>query len=190
MAFREICKELAALEIENYDAQCFIPFENLQQLFTRDRVRALLETSNVRFYDRDEFVRVILHEGRKVFAILPSIDEIGAIGRFVETGQLGTDSLDARLPLDEAALKCLFPHNDVWLRFFRTQWRFLAPVFQGDRSYRVLDKRAIIPFVDRKPVPGGGHGDVYRVTIQALHHTIRPSHGQVSILASGGYHRC
>lgn len=175
------CQELDALNIENFEHHYFIPFEKVQQLFTLDKVRSLLETSDVRFYDRDDVTKAILHRGRKVFAVLVSINEIGAITRFVERDNLGGNPLDARLPLDEAALAPIFPQENARRSFFRHQWRFLAPFFRPDQSHRALSEHIILPFISWKPFEEGAYGEVYRVTVEASHHSIQPGRAQVSI---------
>ena len=178
-----ICQELDALDIENFEQRYFIPFEKVQQLFTHEKVRALLETSDVKFYDRDEIVETILRKGLKVFAILASIQEISTISRFVERDNLGGHPLDARLPLDEGALATIFPHENARRMFFRKQWRFLAPSFQADQSYRVLSEQTILPFVlsDRFST-NGAYGDIHRVTVEASYQNIQPGRAHVSML--------
>ena len=178
-----ICQELDALDVENFEQRYFIPFEKVQQLFTYEKVRTLLETSDVKFYDRDEMIKAILRRGCKVFAILASIQEINTISRFVERDNLGGNPLDARLPLNEAALAPIFPHENARRAFFRKQWRFLAPSFQADQSYRVLSEQAILPFVSSERfLTNGAYGDIHRVTVEASHHNIQPGRAKVSML--------
>ena len=178
----DICQELDALDIENFERRYFIPFEKVQQLFTREKVRDLLKTHNIKFYDRDDVTKAILHRGRKVLAILASIQEIGAITRFVERDNLGGIPLDAMLPLDETALASIFPQENLRRNFFRKQWRFLAPSFQADQSHRALSEHTIIPFVSSERFTDGAYGDIYRVTVEGSHHSIQPGRSQVSNL--------
>ena len=178
-----ICQQLDALDIENFEQRCFIPFKKVQQLFTHEKVRALLETSDVKYYDRDEIIKAILRRGLKVFAILTSIQEISSISRFVERDNLGGNTLDARLPLDEAALAPILLHENARRMFFRKQWRFLAPSFQADQSYRVLSEQTILPFVwSERFLTNGAYGDIHRVTVEAFHHNIQSGQAQVSMI--------
>lgn len=177
-----ICQELDALDIENFEHRSFIPFEKLQQLFTREKVEKLLETSDVKFYDREDIAKAILDGGRKVFAILASIQEISAITRFVERDSFGGNPLDARLPFDETALAPIFPQEHARRSFFRKQWRFLAPSFHADQSHRTLSEHTITPFVSSKRFTDGAYGDIYRVTVEGSHHNIQPGRVHVSKL--------
>lgn len=170
--------ELDNLEVENFEHKCFIPLSNLKALMTRERVAHLLERSKVEFYERDRITNTILKNGLKVFAILTSIGEIDSITCFVEADHFGGE-LDSRLPLSEAALVDILRSEVTGRKFFRKQWRFLAPVFQPDQSHRLLDDHTIIPFLTSEPIRPGGFSKVSKVTVDALHHNIQQTHGEV-----------
>ena len=183
-ALLQCCKELDTLEVESHvDQRFFIPFGRVRQLLTREKIQTLLEASNIKFYDRDNLIKAVLHRGRKVLATLVSIHEIDALTQFVETDHLGGSPLDARLPLDLAALEPIFPDQDSRLGFFRRQWRFLAPTFQVNQSYRVLREETILPFVHwERVITNAAYGEIYRVTIEASHQNIQPGRVPVSSL--------
>ena len=178
---KDICHELDALEVDNFENQAFIPLDRLETLLTRERISHLIHDSQVRFYDRQEAIRAILQKGLKVFATLASIREIGAISKFIESDQSSDGFLDARLPLEVPALDVIFSDKDVRSKFYRKQWRFLAPVLQADQSYRKYHEKTILPFISSKDVTSGGYGDVSRVTIDTAHHAISHNSAKVAI---------
>ena len=168
----DICQELDALEVDNFENQAFVPLDQLEKLLTPERVSGLIQQSQIKFYDRQEAIRAILQRGLKVFATLASIREISSISRFIESDQSSGGFLDAKLPFEEPALNTIFPDRDLRSKFFRKQWRFLTPVLQADQSYRKYHEKTILPFLSSKPITSGGYGDISQVTIDPAHHNI------------------
>ena len=61
------------------------------------------------------------------------------------------------------------PPDDT-IRFQRTQWEFLAPVFTNDRSQYEFEPERILPFTEIGSVAGSGYFSTVRhVKIRAEH---------------------
>jgi len=176
----DICAELDALEIENFEHKFFIPLSKLEKLLTRERIIDLLQQHDVEFYVRDEVTNAVLKNGRRLFAILASIRDIKSITRFLEADYFSGGQFDSKLPLSESSLLTILRDRDKCVQFSRKQWRFLAPIFREDQSYRELDDRTILPFLSSTPIKDGGFANVFKVRVDASHHKIPGAPVEVS----------
>ena len=166
----DIVVRLGALELENFEHKSFIPFNELKNLFTRDKVYELLRQYDLHFHLINEAVDRVLDGGLRTFALLGAVQDIGSIARFIKEDQFSGVSLDARLPLQETDISRYFSNPEKGKLFLRRQWSFLAPVFSENRSCRELDDRIILPFLHKKFVDEGGFGKVYRISVDASHY--------------------
>ena len=181
-----VAARLGALERDNFEHNPFIPFNELEKLFTHDRIYELLEQSNLDFHRIDETVNRVLNGGLRTFAILCAVYDVGNITQFIKEDQFSKVSLDAKLPLLQTDIPRLFPDSKKGEMFFRKQWSFLAPVFSfEDRSCRNLNDRIILPFLSKEIVGAGGFAKVYKVTIDESHHTLGTS-TEFDVLAGSG----
>jgi hypothetical protein len=176
----DICAELDALEIENFEHKFFIPLAKLEQLFTRERIAALLQEHDIEFYVRTEATNAVLKNGLRLFATLASIRGINSITRFLEADYFFGGHFDSKLPLSESALLTIVGDAERCLQFSRKQWRFLAPILREDQSHRVLDDRTIMPFLSSTPIGKGGFSNVFKVRVDASHHQIPSTKAEVS----------
>src|SRR5271163_1278567 len=119
----DICAELDALEIENFEHKFFIPLSKLEKLLTRERIIDLLQQHDVEFYVRDEVTNAVLKNGRRLFAILASIRDIKSITRFLEADYFSGGQFDSKLPLSESSLLTILRDRDKCVQFSRKQWR-------------------------------------------------------------------
>ena len=176
----DICTELDALEIENFEHKFFIPLSKLEQVFTREKIVALLQQHGVEFYLQIEITNAVLKNGLRLFATLASIRDIKYITRFLESDYFSGGQFDSKLPLSEASLLAILRDPDRCLQFFRKQWRFLAPVLLEDQYHRELDDRTILPFLSWTPIMDGGFANVFKVRVDASHHQIPVAQTEVS----------
>jgi hypothetical protein len=176
----DICTELENLEIENFEHKFFIPLSKLEQLFTRERIVALLRQHGIEFYVQVEVTNAVLKNGLRLFATLASIRDIKSITQFLKSDYFSGGQFDSTLPLSEASLLTILSDPDRCLQFFRKQWRFLAPVFREDQSHRELDDRTILPFLSSTPIGHGGFANVIKVRVDASHHQIPGVQAEVS----------
>lgn len=178
----DITTLLGNLERENFEHKPFIPFGELETLFTREKVDELLQQHHLEFHLINETVDRVLDGGLKVFALLAAVHDIKSITRFIKEDQFSeVSSLDARLPLKETDISRYFSNPDKGKLFYRRQWSYLAPVFSENRSrsLRELDDRIILPFLPKKNlIAEGGFGKVYKVKIEASHYIFRNAQRQ------------
>jgi hypothetical protein len=180
----DICRELDALDVVNFEKNRFIPLNRLERLLTREKIVALLAQNNVEFHLCAEATSTILNNGIRLFATLASIRNIKLITRFLATDSFSGAQLDSKLPLSESDLLRIIQDPNTSTQFFQRQWRFLAPVFQENQSYRELADWAILPFLRRSKIGQGGFAVVYKVTVDAAHHRIAGTHGEVGASSS------
>ncbi|KAL9103274.1 MAG: hypothetical protein Q9163_001676 [Psora crenata] len=166
----DIAVRLGALEVENFEHKSFIPFSELKDLFTRDKVYELLRQYDLHFHLINEVVDRVLDGGLRTLAVLGAVQDIGSITRFIKEDQFSGVPLDARLPLQETDISRYFSNPEKGKLFLRRQWSFLAPVFSEYRLCRELDDRIILPFLHKKFVAQGGFGKVYRISVDASHY--------------------
>jgi hypothetical protein len=176
----DICAELDALEIENFEHKLFIPLSKLEQLLTPERIVALLQQHDIKFYLQTETTNAVLKNGLRLFATLASIRGINLITRFLEADYFSGGHFDSKLPLSESALLTIVRDPERCLQFSRKQWRFLAPVLREDQSHRELDDRTIMPFLSSTPIGKGGFSNVFKVRVDASHHRIPSAQAEVS----------
>jgi hypothetical protein len=175
----DICGELDALEIENFEHKCFVPLSKLQVLLTRERILDLLQESDIKFYDRNEVTNAVLNNGLRLFATLASIRNIDCIVRFLKADYFSGGQFDSKLPMNESNLQTILQNEDISRKFFRKQWTFLAPVLREDQSHRELDDRTIMPFLSSTPIGHGGFANVFKVRVDASHHQILGAQSEV-----------
>jgi hypothetical protein len=159
---------LISIEIENYEYKDYIPYAELDKYLDLVVVSNAIKESKLDPPKQDEIIQTILVGGKRVFAILIRINCLEAIVRFIERDQLQLHPLDAKLPFSEPILIAILgetPGNS----FYRKQWSFVAPLFRGDLSHRILDKPTILPFNGNRKIGEGAFGAVYEVTIDARH---------------------
>ena len=170
----DIVKDLSILERDNYENKQFVPFNELQRLFTQEKVTELLKQSKLLFHLHDEIINRVLYGGLKTFAVLTAIGEIDAISRFVRKDDGIGQPLDARLPLSRSDLDRFVQRPESADLFYRKQWTFLAPVFSFEySSFRELDDRTILPFLKKKLFAEGGFAKVYIISLDGSHHTFK-----------------
>jgi hypothetical protein len=182
----DICGELDALDTVNFEKNRFIPLNKLRRLFTKDKILALLKQNDVEIYLWTEATNAVMNNGLRLFATLASIRSIKLITRFLATDSFSGSQFDSKLPLSESDLSKILRDSNVCIQFFERQWRFLAPVFQEDQAYRELEDWTILPFLGRKRIASGGFAVVYKVTVDASHHKIGGSHGEVGASTTPG----
>lgn len=167
----DIREELADLEIQNYEQRCFVPHDSLKDLLSESRVAALIHTLSekreIEFWQQREIIDIIIKNGLRLFATLLSFSRPGLILKFKETDHFAHSQLDSRLPLSEESLGVILRDNELSAKFYKNQWRFLAPFFRADQSYRQLDDSVILPFVKCETLADGGFGEVHKMTIAA-----------------------
>ena len=127
----------------------FIPASALQQIVTKNAIRVALNTQNYPLHRRQEALDYVINGGKRVFGILVVISRLQLLINFVEHDPLHLVQLDAKLPLQESALRKILPEDSV--EFFGMQWEFCSPVF-GPKDYlhRVYDDEMILPFLEER----------------------------------------
>ena len=175
--------ELEDLEIQNYEQKSFIPLDALKELLPKSRVatliRALSENGEIEVWQQPELIRII-DNGLRVFAILLSFSRPGLIQKFKETDHFAHSQLDSKLPLSKDSLGLVLGDEKLSTRFYKHQWRFLAPFFHADQSHRVLPDHVILPFTRCEQLGEGSFGEVHKMTMAASYQGLVPERtGQV-----------
>ena len=167
----DIREELADLEIQNYEQRCFVPPDALKDLLSESRVAALIHTlsekGEIEVWQQREIIDIVVENGLRVFATLLSFSRPGLILKFKETDHFAHTQLDSRLPLSEDSLRLILRDKELSAKFYKNQWRFLAPFFRADQSHRQLEDSVILPFVKCEQLADGGFGQVHKMTIKA-----------------------
>lgn len=163
-----IKSKLVTIGIENYEAKFYIPFAELDKFLDAEIVRKAIIESGLELPEQDEVIQTVLSGGKRLFAILVEIRCLPAIVKIIERDHLQDQPLDAKLPLDESYMVALLGESDG-KSFYRKQWNFMAPLFRGDLSHRILDRATILPFSDNRRIGQGAFGTVYEVVIDARH---------------------
>ena len=176
--------ELEDLEIQNYEQKFFIPLDALKDLLPESRVasliRALSENKEVEVWQQPELIRIIVENGLRVFATLLSFSRPDLIQKFKETDHFAHSQLDSRLPMSQDSLVLIFADEKLSTRFYKHQWRFLAPFFRADQSHRELQDNVILPFTKCEQLGEGSFGEVHKMTIAASYQGLVPEgSGQV-----------
>ena len=180
----DMIEELENIEIRNYEQKFFIPPDALKELLPESRVANLIhvlsENGEVEVWQQPELIRIIVDNGLRVFATLLSFSRPGLIQKFKETDHFAHSQLDSRLPLSEDSLRLILGDETLSKRFYKHQWRFLAPFFRADQSHRVLRDCVILPFTECEPLGEGAFGEVHKMTMAASYQGLVPERtGQV-----------
>lgn len=176
--------ELEDLEIQNYEQKSFIPLDALKIILPESRVatliHALSENGEIEVWQEPELIRIVVDNGQRVFATLLSFSQPGLIQKFKETDHFAHSQLDSRLPLSKDSLGLILQSEKLGARFYKHQWRFLAPFFRADQSHRELQDSVILPFTKCEQLGEGGFGEVHKMTMAASYQSLVPmSTGQV-----------
>jgi hypothetical protein len=150
-----------------FDKADFLPEGYIDQLITRTSVlkELRIEDENLGVEYR-ELVPYILHEAKKLFAILVVCDtEVKKLRKkMMSFKQKGIS--DNSLPLTLSGGK---NQKNNYL-FENNQWRFLAPVFSDEKLLLDLKRDSILPFIDvDETVKSGAFGEVRKVDIHPAH---------------------
>ena len=173
LSLDDICDRLIDLEIDNYEHKQFVPYQSLEQLFTRETIHDILQLNTVKFYQISEIIEVVLRGGLRVFAILVSIRDVGSIAQFIKAERSLGFPLDAKLPLDLDIAETYIGSPSKRQAFIRNQWKFLAPAITSDQLVRELDERTVLPFTSQRSLEkNGGFGEIYAVKVHAEYHQV------------------
>ena len=174
----DIREKLADLEIQNYEQRCFVPHDSLKDLLSESRVAALIHTLSekreIEVWLQSEIIDIVIKNGLRVFATLLSFSQPELILKFKDTDHFAHGQLDSRLPLSEESLRLILRDNELSAKFYKNQWRFLAPFFRADQSHRQLQNSVILPFVKCETLADGGFGEVHKMTMAASHQGLVP----------------
>ena len=168
----DISLELERLAIDNFEHKLFVPYPKVEALLDRETITNLLAEHDVPVYAKAEITNLILAGGRRLFAILIKIRDVGCISHFVKADQFLSSQLDSRLPLTEDSISRIVPNEFTCKQFFRYQWTFLSPVLRIGPMSRELHDRTVLPFLSSCPIQQGGFADVTKVEVDISHHKI------------------
>ncbi|KAI0432193.1 hypothetical protein F5Y09DRAFT_160880 [Xylaria sp. FL1042] len=164
------------------DHDKFLPNNAIDILVTEENIIA--ELDGVKFKkrkhtSRDKLIQWILKDARKLFLIhidvgLGPDDAFRSLKQFMKQG-----FVDKNLPILDVKSKD-FRFNECFLgcwkqcyleRFSDFQWRYLSPIFRGAESEYHLDRRHVLPFIekDRQGTKAGAFSIVHKVTIHEAH---------------------
>ncbi|KAK0511849.1 hypothetical protein JMJ35_005699 [Cladonia borealis] len=180
--------ELEDLEVQNYEQKCFIPPDALKNLLPESRVatiiHALSERGEIKVWQQPELIRIIVDNGLRVFATLLSFSQPGLIQNFLESDHFAHSQLDSRLPLSKDSLGLIIQNEKLSARFYKHQWKFLAPFFRAGQSHRELQDNVVLPFTKCERLGEGCFGEVHKMTMAAAHQSVVPEGGtaQVTII--------
>ncbi|KAF8537379.1 kinase-like domain-containing protein [Trichophaea hybrida] len=155
----------------------FIPEGALRRLLSSPEVQneipTILQNAKIEFFRQTEFLNTINAGGYKIFGILVVTNQIQYITNFIETDQFLNRELDSRIPLLKIGdIEAIIPCVKGATEFCKTQWMFVAPVFDDDRSHRRLHDLAVLPFLKSEPLGRGGFGSVFKVTLNQDHQNL------------------
>lgn len=176
----------ARLGEENVDGRNFVTETLLYRIMSEDAIRRTLADAGVLPHDRRDLTTNILRGARKCFAILVSIRHPAQISEFFKRDTLQTSYPDDRLPYNVQALEQIFGEEAGGLivrHFLDRQWVFTVPIMHQQTLHRELDRRVILPFLERKHVGEGAKGVAWKVRVHEDchrlplkdHHTVRLS---------------
>ena len=174
----DIRVELEDLEIQNYEQKPFVSPDALRQLLTESRVSTLIHTlsenGDIEVWQQAELSRIIVDNGLRVFATLLSFSRPDLIVKFKETDHFAHSQLDSRLPLSQDSLSTILRDEKSSAKFYKHQWKFLAPLFRADQSHRELQDNVILPFTGCEPLGEGGFGEVHKMFLTASYQALLP----------------
>ncbi len=174
----DIREELEELEIQNYEQKYFVPHDALKDLLSERRIAALIgtlsEKREIEAWQQPEIIGIVVNNGLRVFATLLSFSRPELILKFKETDHFAHSQLDSRLPLSEDSLKLILRDEKLSAKFFKHQWKFLAPFFRADQSHRELQDSVVLPFINSEPLREGGFGEVHKMTMATSYQGLVP----------------
>ena len=172
----DIRGELEDLEIQNYELKSFIPSDALRQLLTESKIAILIHTLSengyIEVWQQAELCRIIVNNGLRVFAILLCFSRPDLIVKFKETDHFAHSQLDSRLPLSQESLEVILRDERSGAKFYKHQWKFLAPIFRADQSHRELQDNVIMPFTRCERLGEGGFGEVHKMSLDATYQAL------------------
>ena len=165
--------QLSNLEVDNFNHRSFVPYDKLEQLFTREIVLELLQENGLKFYNVAETTSAVIDGGLRVFAILLAIRAVDNITHFSKADRSWGSPLDAKLPLAASNVESYIKAPLKRQAFLRAQWKFLSPIISPDQSLWEFDEQTILPFLSKKPLgKNGAFGEVATVLVGASNHRI------------------
>ncbi len=174
----DIREELEELEIQNYEKKSFVPHDALKDLLSEYRIAALIrglsEKREIEAWQQPEIIGIVVDNGLRVFATLLSFSRPELILKFKETDHFAHSQLDSRLPLSEDSLRLILRDEKLSAKFYKHQWKFLAPFFRADQSHRELQDSVVLPFISSERLGEGGFGEVHKVTMAASYQGLVP----------------
>lgn len=178
-------EELEELEIPNYEQKPFIPYDALKDLLSEGRVAALIctlsEQGKIEVWQQREIIGIIVNNGLRVFATLLSFSRPELILKFKETDHFAHTQLDSRLPLFKDSLGLVLQDEKLSAKFYKHQWKFLAPFFRADQSHRELQDNVVLPFIIHERLGEGGFGEVHKVVMAASYQGLVPGEGRSQV---------
>jgi len=160
-------RKIRGLQRKNAHGQTYIPDLSLFQLITHEVVHAELKISKVQPYLQEELTRHITTSASKVFAILALIKEIRLVSDLIERNKLQ----DSSLPLQLEDLTDL--GAAVALKFYETQWQFLAPWFTRSIISKSINPNCVLPFLKDERLEIGAFGTVYEICLDPQHQDLQ-----------------
>lgn len=174
---------LVARASQNHEDRRFWPELLIKELVTPEVIASTAGIPIARAYE-------LVAQYQRIFAIL-SLSEKGAdIEDFVRSG-INDETLPLIMPTSKLVresapdLELLCFRSWRWHEldnFVRWQYEMKPAYFSfGDNRtvrYERFERRVVLPFTQKRSVPGGGYGEVFRVTIDAS------SHGYNNVLKS------
>lgn len=168
-------EKLHSSEVETADSDGpgpsrFIPQNSLEQILTESAIKQTLAKTEPaeNFFKLPELTQHILGGGKKLFSVLILIKREDAVSRFLESDQL--QELNSRLPFKlDNDLRAILGNQDDAEKFYKAQWRVIAPILRHDRSHRAFHQMTVLPFVQCENLPGGGNGTISRITLHPSH---------------------
>lgn len=147
-------QEILQSRIRTTSNRYFIPASALQQIVTKNSVQVALNIQNYPLHRRQEALDYVMNGGKRVFGILAIMGKLRLLINFVEHDPLHLVQLDAKLPLQESALRKILLEDSA--EFFGLQWEFCSPVF-GPKDYlhRVYDDEMTLPFLEERSLETG-----------------------------------
>ena len=185
----DIREELEELEIQNHEQKSFVPHDALKDFLSEGRIaaliRALSEKRQIEAWQQPEIIGIVVNNGLRVFATLLSFSRPELILKFKETDHFAHSQLDSKLPLSEDSLKFILRDEKLSAKFYKHQWKFLAPFFRADQSHRELQDSVVLPFISCEPLREGGFGEVHKIVMAASYQDLVPEgRSQVELSSS------
>lgn len=137
-------------------------------------IRDLSEKGELEIWQQREIIDIIVNNGLRVFATLLSFSRPELILNFKETDHFAHSQLDSRLPLSKESLGLILRDEKPSAKFYKHQWKFLAPLFRADQSHRQLENNVVLPFINSERLGEGGFGEVHKMTIDASYQGLVP----------------